>query len=175
MYLVSAFIKLSAAAAVLQYRGGDEAAISIMDTQRHSIAVTQNSHLLEDIFAAPLPPWGHLLMLMIQSYRDVGVGCVTLCSAVASVPRCRDQGVTRIMDNSVRISTDKHQHYSLYYLEQIYQNIRTGFYTMLSLVHIKTEEYDFISKNFERLNEFLFVFSFSRRRGVVWKVRFSLD
>ena len=85
------------------------------------------------------------------------------------------QGVTRIMDNSVRISTDKHQHYSLYYLEQIYQNIRTGFYTMLSLVHIKTEEYDFIFKNFERLNEFLFVFSFSRRRGVVWKVRFSLD
>ena len=74
MYLVSAFIKLSA---VLQYRGGDEAAISIMDTQRHSIAVTQNSHLLEDIFEAPLLSWGHLLMLMIQSYRDVGVGCVT--------------------------------------------------------------------------------------------------
>ena len=42
----------------MQYRGGDEAAISIMDTQWHSIAVTQNSHLLEDIFAAPLPPMG---------------------------------------------------------------------------------------------------------------------
>ena len=155
-------------AAVLQYRGGDEAAISIMDTQRQSASGTQYcSDPIQSCIGAPLPPlppWGHLLMT--QSYIEMVVldGVVMVWPSavpVASVLWCRDQGVTRIMDNSVRIATDKHRHYSLYYfalyLEQIYQ------------------EYDFIFRNFERLNEFLFVFSFSRRRGGVWKVRFSLD
>ena len=78
------------------------------------------------------------------------------------------------MDNCMRIATDKHRHYSLYYLDR-YTRILAGRYTIIVFSSYQTEEYDFIFRNFERLNEFLFVFSFSRRRRGVWKVRFSLD
>ena len=96
MYLVSAFIKLSAAAAVLQYRGGDEAAISIMDTQRQSASGTQYcSDPIQSFIGAPSTPMG-TSSDDTELYRDGGVGwCggdVTLCSASGQCPLVQGSG-----------------------------------------------------------------------------------
>ena len=86
MYLVSAFIKLSAAAAVLQYRGGDEAAISIMDTQRQSASGTQYcSDPIQSFIGAPSTPMG-TSSDDTELYRDVGVGW---CDGVRDPLQCQ--------------------------------------------------------------------------------------
>ena len=89
----------------------------------------------QSFIGAPLPPWRH--PLMTRSYIEMVVGLdgvmvMVWPSAVpvASVLWCRDQGVTRIMDNCMRIATDKHRHYSLYYLDR-YTRILAGRYTII--------------------------------------------